>query len=79
MITQLFLSRRNNKNKTETTIPSEQLQEHHPKGNDAVEEGKNSKILEHMKKKHHALQANPHTLVALTDGMLKIDNPISML
>jgi len=35
-------------------ISSEQLQEHHPEGNDAVEESKQSKTLEHLKKKHHA-------------------------
>lgn len=41
-----FLSRRNDKKKqNQTTISSEQLQEHHPEGNDAVGEGKKSKTL----------------------------------
>jgi len=39
MFLSFFLSRRNDKNKTKTTILSEQLQEHHPEGNDEVEEG----------------------------------------
>jgi len=65
-------------NKTKTAIIGEQLQEHHPKGSDAVEEGKKSKTLEHSERST-VLKKSICALVALTGGMMKNNNLISMM